>query len=102
MSLQRLPSLPEVWSTRSRRSYRHRRPCEVEASNGLSREPSVDLQENSRYSRIEDLSQGISATLEWIKGTEGYNPLKYLDEVANKVDLLGHFLIVVILILHQQ
>lgn len=39
-----------------------------------------------------DLTLGISATLNWIKGAEGYNPLKYLDEAAvKKVDLLEHF-----------
>jgi len=39
-----------------------------------------------------DLSQGIRETLEWIRGSEDYNPLKYLDEAAaKKVDLLQHF-----------
>ena len=39
-----------------------------------------------------DLKQGIRETYEWIKGAEGYNPLKYLDEaVDKKVDLLQHF-----------
>lgn len=39
-----------------------------------------------------DLAQGIRETYEWIKGAEGYNPLKYLDEAADKkLDLLQHF-----------
>ena len=39
-----------------------------------------------------DLRQGILATAEWIKGASDYNPLKYLDEAAQKnVDLLQHF-----------
>lgn len=38
------------------------------------------------------LKRGIRETLEWIKGAEGYNPLKYLDEASGKnVDLLQHF-----------
>ena len=39
-----------------------------------------------------DLSAGIRETLEWIKGSSGYNPLVHLESAAaNGIDLLQHF-----------
>jgi nucleoside-diphosphate-sugar epimerase len=59
---------------------------------GNHRLSSRKIREKLGWKPERDLAQGIRETYEWIKGAEGYNPLKYLDEAADKkLDLLQHF-----------
>lgn len=59
---------------------------------GNHRLSSKKIREKLGWAPELDLSQGIQHTVEWIRGAEGYNPLKHLEAAASAgVDLLGHF-----------
>lgn len=59
---------------------------------GNHRLSSRKIREKLGWKPTLDLPNGIQRTLEWIRNSSEYNPLKYLDEAAeHNFDLLQHF-----------